>query len=497
MAEANLQATSGTAEVTAEVSEFEARLRGGFKPKSPKATTEIETAVQTLARMALSATKLISGDAVRAIEGMIAELDKRMSEQLNLVIHHEDFQKLEGTWSGVKHLVERTGVQDDLRVKVLNVTKKELLKDFTRVGEQFDQGELFRKVYTDEYSQFGAEPYGMLVGDYFFDHSPQDVAFLSGMAKVASSAHAPFVSAVDPRVLDMETWQELPKPVDLAAKVRGVEYAGWRALRESEDSRYLALCMPRFVSRRPYGAKTEPVDEFAFEEDTAGGDHRKYTWTNSAFAMAANVTRSFKEYGWCARIRGVESGGLVEGLKLHSFKTADGKTDFKCPTEVMIDGRREAELSALGMMPLVYRKNSEEAAFIGAQTLNKPTVYDDPDVTGNANLSARLPYIFATCRFAHFLKKMVHDKIGSFKEREDMERWLNDWIANYVVIDPHAGEEIKAKYPLAQAEVTVAEVEGNPGYYTANFFLRPHYQLEGLTASLSLVTKLPSVGGGT
>jgi type VI secretion system protein ImpC len=271
------------------------------------------------------------------------------------------------------------------------------------------------------------------------------------------------------------------------------EYAAWRSLRESEDSRYIGLAMPRFLSRYPYGAKTDPVEEFDFEEDTGWADHTKYTWSNSAYAMAVNINRAFKLYGWCSRIRGIESGGAVEGLPVHTFPTDDGGVDMKCPTEIAISDRREAELAKNGFMPLIHKKNSDFAAFIGAQSLQKPFEYDDPDATANANLSARLPYLFAVCRFAHYLKCIVRDKIGSFKEREDMEKWLNKWINRYVEPNPAtASETDKARKPLAAAEVVVESVEGNPGYYTSKFFLRPHYQLEGLTVSLRLVSKLPS-----
>ena len=297
--------------------------------------------------------------------------------------------------------------------------------------------------------------------------------------------------------MQMDSWQELSNPRDLSKIFTTPEYAAWRSLRDSDDAMYLGLAMPRFLARLPYGAKTSPVDEFAFEEDTGGGDHGKYTWANSAYAMATNITRSFKMYGWCSRIRGIESGGAVENLPVHTFPTDDGGVDMKCPTEIAISDRREAELAKAGLMPLVHKKNSDFAAFIGAQSLNKPAEYDDPDATANANLAARLPYLFATCRFAHYLKCIVRDKIGSFKERGAMELWLNDWIMNYVDGDPSiSSEDTKARKPLAAAEVKVEEVEGNPGYYTSKFYLRPHYQLEGLTVSLRLVSKLPSAKGG-
>jgi len=313
------------------------------------------------------------------------------------------------------------------------------------------------------------------------------------MAQIAAAAHAPFIAGAAPSVMQMDSWQELTNPRDLTKIFTTPEYAAWRSLRESEDSRYIGLTMPRFLARLPYGAKTDPVEEFDFEEDTAGADSSHYTWANSAYAMGVNINRAFKAYGWCSRIRGVESGGSVEGLPVHAFPSDDGGVDMKCPTEIAISDRREAELAKNGFMPLIHRKNSDFAAFIGAQSLQKPAEYDDPDATANANLAARLPYLFACCRFAHYLKCIVRDKVGSFKERAAMEKWLNDWILQYVDGDPaNSSDEVKARKPLAGAQVVVEEVEGNPGYYTSKFFLRPHYQLEGLTVSLRLVSKLPS-----
>jgi type VI secretion system protein ImpC len=316
------------------------------------------------------------------------------------------------------------------------------------------------------------------------------------MAKVAAAAHAPFIAAAAPSVMLMESWQELANPRDLTKIFQTPEHAAWRSFRESEDARYVGLAMPRFLARQPYGAKTDPVEAFDFEEDTSAPGSKNYTWANAAYAMAVNINRSFKEYGWCSRIRGIESGGAVEGLPVHSFPTDDGGVDMQCPTEIAISDRREAELAANGFMPLVHKKNTDFAAFIGAQSLHKPAEYDDPDATANANLAARLPYLFATCRFAHYLKCIVRDKIGSFKERDEMERWLTKWIMQYVDGDPASSSEAtKARKPLAAAEVVLEEVEGNPGYYTSKFFLRPHYQLEGLTVSLRLVSKLPSAKG--
>ncbi len=483
--------------VAIEPSEFEALLKKEFKPKSDHAREAITSAVQTLAEQALAETALISEDAVSSIEAIIAEIDMKLSEQINLIMHHEDFQALEGTWRGMHHLVNNTETDETLKIRVLNLPKKDLAKTIKKYkGTAWDQSPLFKKLYEEEFGSPGGEPYGCLIGDYYFDHSPPDVEILNGMAQIAAAAHAPFLSAAAPTLMNMDSWQELSNPRDLTKIFQTADYAPWRSLRESEDSRYIGLTMPRFLGRIPYGAKTNPLEDFDFEEETAGGEHSKYLWTNAAYAMGVNINRSFKQFGWCASIRGVESGGIVEGLPCHTFPTDDGGVDMKCPTEIGITDRREAELAKNGLMPLSHWKNEDYAAFIGAQSLQKPAEYDDPDATANANLAARLPYLFATCRFAHYLKCIVRDKIGSFKEREDMATWLNKWITQYVTSDPHASEEVKAQYPLAAAEVVVDEVEGDPGYYSAKFYLRPHYQLEGLSVSLRLVSKLPSAKGG-
>lgn len=479
-----------------ESSDFASLLEKEFKPKSDRSREAVEQAVKTLAEQALQHAGVVSDDAIRSIQSMIAELDRRLTDQVNQILHHEDFQKLENSWRGLHYLINNTESDEMLKIRVMNISKKELGKTLKRFkGITFDQSPIFKKIYEEEYGLFGGEPYGCLVGDYAFDHHPDDVELLKQMAEVSAAAHAPFVTSPAPSLLNMDSWQELSNPRDLTKIFQTPEYAGWRSLRESDDSRYIGMAMPRFLGRLPYGAKTSPVDEFAFEEDVEGTDHSRYCWANAAYAMAVNINRSFKLYGWCSRIRGVESGGAVEGLPTHTFPTDDGGVDMKCPTEIAISDRREAELAKNGFMPLLHKKNSDFAAFIGAQSLQQPTEYDDPDATANANLAARLPYLFATCRFAHYLKSIVRDKIGTYKERDDMERWLNKWIKNYVEPDPSASELAKSKRPLASAEVRVQEVEGDPGYYTSQFFLRPHYQLEGLTVSLRLVSKLPSEKG--
>jgi type VI secretion system protein ImpC len=486
--------TSGLAGIEFQGGEFAALLNKEFKPKSDDAKSAVEQAVLTLAQQALVNTTLIGSDVMISIEAMIAELDKRMSEQVNAILHHPDFQQIESGWRGLHYLVNNTETDEMLKIRVINMTKQELGKTLKRYkGTAWDQSPLFKKVYEEEYGQFGGDPFGCIVGDYYFDHSPADVELLGEMSKVSAAAHTPFISAASPALMQMNSWQELANPRDLTKIFTTPEYAGWRSLRTSEDARYVGLAMPRFLARLPYGAKTSPVEEFNFEEETAGGEHGAYSWANSAYAMAVNINRSFKLYGWCSCIRGVESGGAVEGLPTHTFPTDEGGVAMKCPTEIAISDRREAELAKNGFMPLVHRKNSDFAAFIGAQSLQKPFEYDDPDATANANLAARLPYLFACCRFAHYLKCIVRDKVGSFREREDMAKFLNKWIMNYVDGDPaNSSQTTKAQKPLAAAEVVVEEIPGNPGYYSSKFFLRPHYQLEGLTVSLRLVSTLPS-----
>jgi len=478
---------------TLEAGTLDSLLEKSFKPKSDSQKAAIRSAVDTLAATALKNATLISDDAVKSIEGMVAELDQRLSAQIDQIMHNDTFQKLESAWRGLQYLVSNSETDETLKIKVLNISKHDLTKELKKYkGTAWDQSPFFKSVYENEFGTPGGEPYGCLVGDFYFDQSPPDVELLKEIAQVAAAAQAPFIAASNPSMMGMDSWQELANPRDLTKLMSTPDYAAWQSFRKSEDSRYVALTMPRVLSRLPYGGSTNPVDEFNYEEDTEQGNTGDYTWMNAAYAMGANISQAFKEYGWTTSIRGVESGGMVEGLPTHTFPTDDGGMAMKCPTEVAITDRREAELAKNGFLPLVHWKNTDYAVFIGGQTTNHPAEYQDPDATGNAKLAARLPYIFAVSRFSHYLKCIVRDKIGSFKGRAEMQSWLQDWIAQYVTTDPTASDEVKAKYPLAAAEVLVQEVEGDPGYYSARFELRPHYQLEGLTASMRLVTKLPS-----
>lgn len=473
---------------------FASLLRKSFRPPTDERQEAISQSVQTLGEWAVRYSNLLTEDAVASIRKLIGEIDHMLAAQVNEVLHCPEFQQVERAWRGLHFLVSRTEIDENMKIRVMPLSKVELRNTLRKFkGAAWDTSPLFKKIYEEEYGVLGGTPYGILVGDYHFDHTPSDCETLREMSKIAAAAHAPFLAAADSSVLGLESWQDLSAPRDLSAIFGTAEYAAWNSLRKSDDSRYLALTLPRFLGRTPYGAKTNPVDDFTFEEDTHGSDPAKFCWLNSAYGMATNITRAFKEYGWCSRIRGVESGGAVESLPTFTFPTDDGGVDLACPTEVSISDRREAELSKNGFMPLLHRKNTDVAAFIGAQSLQKPAHYDDAAATANAELSARLPYIMAVCRFAHYLKVMVRDKIGSnFNSPDELKRWLQRWlIRNYVHADPdNASDEARARRPLAAAEVIVTEDESNPGYYHAQFLLKPHYQLEGLTVSLRLVSKL-------
>jgi type VI secretion system protein ImpC len=479
----------------AALDEFTALLQKEFKPNDDARKGRIEEAVQTLAQQALADAAVIGEDVFSTVDAMRAALDRKLSEQINQVIHHADFQKLESAWRGLHYLVMNSSTGKDLKIRVLNVGKEECRKMFRQYRDAaWDQSPLFKKIYESEFGQLGGQPYGAFICDYNFDHSAPDLEVMKGLAKIGSASHAPFIAAAAPGLFGMESWQELANPRDLAKLFDATDYAGWRSFRSSEDSRYLALTMPRFLGRPIYGAKTEPVDEFDFEEET-GGDHDRHLWLNAAYAMGTRINDAFATYGWCTRIRGVESGGTVEGLPTATFPTDEGGLDFKCPTEIAISDRREAELSKAGLMALVHRKNTDQATFIGAQTVHKPAVYENAAATANANLSARLPYIFASCRFAHYLKCMVRDWIGGTREERELERDLSDWVMQYVDGSPELSTEVtKAKLPLKDAKIEVLPDPENPGYYKGKFMFVPHYQLEGMDVSLSMVSRLPKAG---
>lgn len=447
--------------------------------------------VKEFVAQVLDGSMTVAKDAEMMINARIAQIDHLLSLQLNEIVHHASFQKLEGSWRGLKHLMDNSETGTGLKIRVLNVTKKELLRDIEKAPE-FDQSALFKKVYEEEYGVFGGAPFGALIGDYEFGKHPEDMALLEGISHVAAQAHAPFVSAAAPDLLNLESFTKLDAPRDLAKIFDSTEYAKWKSFRQSEDSRYVALTLPRTLGRLPYGKDTKPIDEFSYEEHVDGTDHSKYLWTNAAYSLGTRMTNSFSQFGMCVAMRGVEGGGLVEGLPVHNFYTDEGDLALKCPTEVPITDRREKELADLGFAPLVHCKDTDYAAFFSVQTCQKPKVYDLDSANANARLSAQLPYIMAVSRFAHYLKAMMRDKIGSFMSRDEAENFLNNWIRRYVVPDDSASPAAKAKAPLREARIDVSEVPGKPGVYKAVAFLRPHFQLDELTVSLRLVAELPA-----
>ena len=437
----------------------------------------------------------VSKDLETTVNMRIAAIDKLLSAQINEIMHAEPFQKLESSWRGLHHLIYESETSTMLKIRVFNVSKKDLLKDLERAAE-FDQSAIFKKVYEEEFGTFGGQPFGALIGDYEFSNHPQDMSLLEKMAQIAAAANAPFISSAAPQLFGWESYTEMTEVRDLAKIFDRTEYAKWRSFRESEDSRYVGLTLPRTLMRLPYGADTIPTETFDFEEDVDGKDHNKYCWGNAAYSFGTRLTEAFAMYNWCVAIRGVEGGGLVQGLPTHTFQTDEGDVALKCPTEIAITDRREKELSDLGFIPLVHCKNTDYAAFFGAQSCQKAKKYDQDAANANARLSSQLPYMFAVSRFAHYLKAMMRDKVGSFASRKDTEMFLNQWITNYVSPDDTASPATKAQFPLREARIEVAEVAGKPGVYKAVAFLRPHFQLDELSVSLRLVAELPKSSRG-
>ncbi|MGB2671784.1 MAG: type VI secretion system contractile sheath large subunit [Candidatus Acidiferrum sp.] len=433
----------------------------------------------------------LSRDADATINSRIAQIDHLISLQLNEILHHPAFQKLEGSWRGIKYMMGQSETSSMLKIRVLNVSKKELLRDLQRAPE-FDQSVMFKKVYEDEFGIFGGEPFGALIGDYEFSKHPEDIELLEKVSQVAAGAHAPFLTAAAPELLNLDSFSQLGDPRDIGKIFDSTEFAKWKSFRASEDSRYVGLTMPRVLMRLPYGKDTKPVDDFNYEEGVDGTDHSKYLWGNAAYALGARLTTAFAQYGWCASIRGVEGGGLVEGLPTHTFRTDEGDVALKCPTEVAITDRREKELADQGLIPLVHCKGTDYAAFFSVQSANKPKKYDKAAANANARLSAQLPYILAVSRFAHYMKSIMRDKIGGFMSRGQCQTFLTQWIMQYVTDDDQASAATKAKFPLREAKIEVSEIPGKPGAYRAIAFLRPHFQLDELTVSLRLVAELPA-----
>ncbi len=464
---------------------------------SPDRTKEL---LSTFVEEAMMGTVTFDKNLTRTVQQAIKAIDDKVSTQLAAIMHASDFTKLEGSWRGLEYLVRNSLCSTTLKIKLIDVRKKELLKDFAKSLE-FDQSQLFKKLYEHEFGTPGGEPYGLLIGDYQFTSHPDDMELLDHLSHVSAAAFCPFVSAADPTMLGLNSWTDLAKPRDLEKIFESPEYLRWRGIRDSEDSRFVSLVMPKVLARLPYGEATKPIDEFDYEETEFNNEgkpkslnHEEYCWMNAAYVMGVRMTESFAEFGWCTSIRGAENGGKVEGLPAHVFTSDDGDMDLKCPTEIGITDRREAELSKLGFLPLCHYKNTNYAVFFGAQSIQKPILYDTPEATANAAISARLPYVMATSRFAHYLKVMARDKIGSFMEATDVEKWLNRWILDYVNGNPDSGQWMKAKYPLADAKIEVKPVAGCPGSYNAIAWLQPWMQMEELTTSLRMVARIPELG---
>ena len=464
--------------------------------RSKVAKTDTEHArakdiIGELVKEVLDGTVVVSDNLSANIDARIAEIDQLISAQLSEVLHAPEFQKIESSWTGLHYLCKHTSTGERLKIKLLNTSKKDIVKDF-KTAIDFDQSALFKKVYEEEFGTFGGSPFGALIGDFEIGRGAEDMYFVEQMSHVAAASHAPFISAASSELFGLEAFTDLGKPRDLAKVFDTVDYAKWKSFRESEDARYVGLTVPRFLGRLPYDPKEGITTEgFNFVENVDGTDHSKYLWVNTAYALGARLTAAFETYGWCAAIRGVEGGGLVEDLPTHTFKTDDGELALKCPTEVAITDRREKELNDLGFIALCHKKNSDIAVFFGGQTTNKARLYNTNEANANARLSAMLPYVLAASRFAHYLKVIMRDKVGSFMTRDNVQTYLNNWIADYVLINDNAPQEIKAQYPLREARVDVSEVAGKPGAYRATVFLRPHFQLEELSASIRLVANLP------
>lgn len=440
----------------------------------------------------LDPSMVIAKGATKTVTAWISAIDAVISKQLNEIMHHEEFQRLEAAWRGLNQLVMNTETGESIKIRVLDISKKDLLRDFQAAAE-FTESALWKKIYEYEFGLYGGDPYGCLVGDYEFDRSPQDIELLDHISHVAAAAHAPFLSAASSQMFGLDSFTDLPNPRDLAKVFdkANPENAKWLSFRDSEDSRFVALTLPHVLGRLPYGSRTAQVDTFGFEEDVDGADHSKYLWMNSAYQLAQRMTEAFAQHHWCVAIVGPEGGGMCGGLPIHTFRNREGNVGSKCPTEVLIPDTREKELSDLGFIALLNRKNTDYAAFFGANSVQRPKKYDNDAATANADLSRQLQYLMATSRIAHYLKAICRDKIGSFASRSQVQSFLNNWINNYVLDMDEATQEAKAKMPLREARIEVLEDKRRPGCYKAVAYLKPHYQLTALNVALRLVADLP------
>lgn len=495
MAEAEKQAAPQEAQAE-EVSLLDQIIEEAKPGEEESARKRARDMIGTFIQGVLDETVTFSRDTEAMLNEQIRQIDDLLTDQLNEVMHHEKFKKLESSWRGLRYLVSQSETGPELKIRVMSITKDELMDDLTagKAEMAVDRSELFRKIHQQEFGVFGGTPYGALVGDYEFGKSGQDVKLLTRISQLAATSHCPFISGTAPNMFGMESFTELDDVYELETAFEGTEYAQWNAYRETEDSRYVALTAPRMLIREPYGKDTVPVKAFDFTENVTGKEHDKYLWANAAWGLGASITKAFAQSGWCARIRGVTSGGLVEGLPTHTFETDEGDTVMKCPTEVLLPDDQEFELAKLGFAPLANEKNTANAVFFSVQSTQKPKQYEGPGgdaATANAALSAQLPYLFAVSRFAHYLKTMMRDQIGSYKTKEELSNMLNNWIAGYVLKTEGASQEEKAKKPLREARIDVVENKRKPGTYQAVAFLRPHFQLDAVDFSMRLVADVP------
>ena len=487
----NLQAAQATSQTTEDVGLLDSIVEKSRIARNDEEHVRAKSLLGELAKEVMAGTITISENMTLSIDKRIAELDALISSQLSQIMHHAEFQKIESTWRGLYYFCQETPSNSLIKIRMLNTTKKELIKDFQGATD-FDQSTLFKKIYEEEYGSFGGAPYATLIGDFEFDRTASDMYLLEQISHVAAAAHAPFISAANPEMFGLESFTDIDRPRDVSKIFETAEYVQWRSFRESDDARYVALTMPRVLGRLPYHPKEGTATEgFNFVEEVSGQNHDEYLWMNAAYAFGTRLTNAFDMHGWCAAIRGVEGGGLVEGLPVHTFKTSDGEVVFKCPTEIAITDRREKELSDLGFIPLVHCKNTDYAAFFGAQSTQKPKKYNSDSANANSALSSQIQYIMAVSRIAHYLKAMMRDKVGSFASAGNIETFLNEWLAQYILLDDGASQEAKAQYPLREASVKVVENPAQPGHYKSVVFLRPHFQLDELSVSLRLVTELP------
>lgn len=472
-----------------------------FLERAIEATTQTpeqdtKDLMSVLVNQAMEGTVSWDKNLTKTIEAAVADIDKQLSKQLSAIMQNNEFQKLEGSWRGLQKLVRESEVGADLKIKIADFNRDELLEQFED-APAIDRSPLFNTLYQGEYGTAGGEPYGLLLGDYEFNHSDESVSLLRYMGEVSAACHAPFVAAASSEMFELDSFDVFNEGKPVAPGFDSPAYASWNSFRESDDSRYVALTLPRTMARLPYGKKGLGVKSFDFEElgTDADGNPRptnndNIVWSNAAYDMGLKMTQAYTAYGWCTSIRGLENGGKVEALPNLTFKSDAGDIQQQCPTEVNLTDEREKELSDLGFLPLVHYKNSDYAVFVGGQTTQKPKTYTDPDATANAAISARLPYIMASSRIAHYLKIMGRDKLGSNLEAADVENDLNTWIAQFT--NPGAiGNEQRAKTPLADSSISVVEQPGKPGEYSAVAHLRPWLQLEALTTSVRMVAKIP------